>query len=57
MKYCSKCGKEVSDEADVCLNCGCSVNDKPAVSSAPVGQLKTNRVHPRICVNLHDGVE
>ena len=43
MKYCSKCGKEVSDEADVCLNCGCSVNDKPAVSSAPVGQLKTNR--------------
>lgn len=43
MKYCSKCGKEVSDEADVCLNCGCSVKEKPAVSSAPVGQLKTNR--------------
>lgn len=37
MKYCSKCGKEVSDEADVCLNCGCSVK------STPVGQLKTNR--------------
>lgn len=43
MKYCSKCGKEVNDDADVCLNCGCSVKSKPAVSSAPVGQLKTNR--------------
>lgn len=43
MKYCSKCGKEVSDDAEVCPNCGCSVSDKPAVSSAPVGQLKTNR--------------
>lgn len=43
MKYCSKCGKEVNDDADVCLNCGCIVKDKPAVSSAPVGQLKTNR--------------
>lgn len=44
VKYCSKCGKEVSDDTDVCPNCGCSVNsNKPAVSSAPVGQLKTNR--------------
>ncbi len=43
MKYCSKCGKEVSDEADVCLNCGCSLNSKPNVSAPPVGKLKTNR--------------
>ena len=25
MKFCSKCGKEVLDEAVVCPNCGCSV--------------------------------
>lgn len=45
MKYCSKCGHEVSDDADVCLNCGCIINNTPSVSFAPtpVGQLKTNR--------------
>ena len=25
MKYCSKCGKEMIDEAIVCPNCGCAV--------------------------------
>lgn len=25
MKYCSKCGKELVDEAIVCTGCGCSV--------------------------------
>lgn len=25
MKYCTKCGKELNDEAVVCTNCGCSV--------------------------------
>lgn len=31
MKYCSKCGKELFDEAVVCTNCGCAVqnNTKP----------------------------
>lgn len=24
MKYCSKCGKEIMDEAVVCPNCGCA---------------------------------
>lgn len=40
MKYCSKCGNEINEGADVCLKCGCSV--KPT-NPAPVGQLKTNR--------------
>ena len=26
MKYCTKCGKEVFDEAVICPHCGCSVN-------------------------------
>ena len=25
MKYCSKCGKELLDEAIVCTGCGCAV--------------------------------
>ena len=25
MRYCSKCGKEVHQEAVICPNCGCSV--------------------------------
>lgn len=25
MKYCSHCGKEVNDEAVVCIHCGCAV--------------------------------
>ena len=25
MKYCSKCGKEIMDDAVICTGCGCSV--------------------------------
>lgn len=28
MKYCSKCGKELLDEAVICPNCGCPIEDK-----------------------------
>lgn len=40
MKYCSKCGGQVNDDAVICVNCGCQVAE---VSNKPVGQLKTNR--------------
>lgn len=32
--FCSKCGKEIDDEAYVCVGCGCltGVNDKKSVS-------------------------
>ena len=30
MKFCSKCGKEILDEAIVCPNCGCAVANPPA---------------------------
>lgn len=43
MKYCSKCGKEINDDAVICTNCGCRVDDKATGGSSPVGQLKTNR--------------
>ena len=41
MKYCTKCGHEINDDAVVCPNCGCAV--QPARPAAPVVQLKTNR--------------
>ena len=27
MAFCSKCGKEVHDEAVICVGCGCRLND------------------------------
>ena len=29
MKYCSKCGKEIMDEAVICPACGCSQENMP----------------------------
>ena len=45
MKYCSKCGNQVDDNAVVCIKCGCKVDNQSSIqsSAAPVGQLKTNR--------------
>ena len=34
MRYCTKCGKEIHDDAVLCIYCGCMVNDKPK-SQAP----------------------
>ena len=38
MKFCSKCGKEIVDEAVVCPNCGCAVEGSrhPNASSGEV---------------------
>ncbi len=30
MKYCSKCGKEIHDEAVICVHCGCAVESAAA---------------------------
>lgn len=34
MKFCSKCGKEIMDEAVVCTNCGCAVAGSPTPNSS-----------------------
>ena len=26
MKFCSKCGKEIHDDAAICIHCGCAVS-------------------------------
>ena len=28
MAYCSKCGKEIHDEAEICVYCGCRVKNE-----------------------------
>ncbi|MBR1890102.1 MAG: zinc ribbon domain-containing protein [Clostridia bacterium] len=29
MAFCSKCGKQVLDEAEICVNCGCRLKEEP----------------------------
>ncbi len=36
MKYCTKCGKQLLDDAIICVGCGCIVNPTPAQSSSAV---------------------
>lgn len=33
MAYCSKCGAEVHDEAEICVHCGCRIKEAPIISS------------------------
>ena len=33
MKYCSKCGKEIFDEAVICPNCGCATAPTATVAA------------------------
>jgi hypothetical protein len=35
MKFCSKCGCELQDEAVVCVHCGCAVASAPAAVQEP----------------------
>jgi len=35
MKFCSKCGKELQDDAVVCVGCGCLVNSNPQPNPQP----------------------
>ena len=32
MKYCSHCGKSVNDDAQICMGCGCPVENKYTVT-------------------------
>lgn len=41
MKYCSKCGNQINDDAVICTGCGCRVGGDKTLM--PMGQLKTNR--------------
>lgn len=36
MKYCTHCGKQIADEAVICLACGCTTKSTGQGSAAPV---------------------
>lgn len=38
MKYCQKCGKEIMDEAIICPNCGCAVEN-----NSPIPKTKSTK--------------
>lgn len=43
MKFCQKCGKEISDEAVICTSCGCMVrndNENKFISTTPASKEK-----------------
>ncbi len=31
--YCSHCGKEIHDEAEICVHCGCRVKNAPGATA------------------------
>ena len=39
MKFCSKCGKEIHDEAVVCTGCGCSIESNQEYSGLATAAL------------------
>lgn len=41
MKYCTKCGNELYDEAVICPKCGCPVQNASISTDKPSGGLKT----------------
>jgi uncharacterized membrane protein YvbJ len=45
MKYCSKCGTELVDEAVICPNCGCAVE-----GSAPAKPAEEDKASAGLCV-------
>lgn len=40
---CPDCGKEISDRAEACPNCGCPIAAKPVYENAPVAEVKKKK--------------
>ena len=52
MKFCSKCGKEIVDEAVVCPGCGCAVANAPQTAQAPYQGYEQPQVADEVNVGL-----
>lgn len=48
MKYCSKCGKELMDEAVICVGCGCKIEDGKGIPKISASE----EAKPRTAVTL-----
>lgn len=54
MKYCSHCGKEILDEAVICVGCGCAVsggNTQAANNQSINGTILLNTLSQRLNTN------
>ncbi|MBE6747243.1 MAG: zinc-ribbon domain-containing protein [Ruminococcaceae bacterium] len=55
--FCQKCGKEINDDATVCIHCGCSTGNSEA-SSTSVASFCSHcgkEVNPNAVVCVHCG--
>ena len=50
MKYCTKCGKEIHDEAVICPGCGCSTGYVPANEQNNDSTVQNDEVSVGLCV-------
>ena len=53
MRYCAHCGKEIADEAVICLNCGCAVQKRaPLITpqSPPPAVTIIEETEPQLAV-------
>lgn len=49
MKFCSKCGKQILDEAIVCMGCGCPIENSSS-SMSLFGERETDVVSVGLCI-------
>ena len=43
MKFCSKCGKELSNDATICMGCGCAVESLPMAATEPPQKVELQK--------------
>ena len=54
MKYCTHCGKELFDEAVICVGCGCAVSDQNIIAVKNLfgaGTALLNKLSQRVSTN------
>ncbi len=39
MSYCSKCGKEVPEEAEICVHCGCRIREESILTTNDIRNI------------------
>ena len=52
MKYCSKCGKEIMDDAVVCVHCGCMVTDANSAQTTSVSNTTEKKFQVSIIFGI-----
>ena len=54
MKFCTYCGKEIADEAVICLSCGCKTQNAnsfvPLKATAPSQQILIEETEPQLAI-------